>query len=162
GAHPATGQAHRRGRARRARRRRRAGRGQHPADHLPRAAARTRPRHDRAPRRLPVHVRRTLPPRRTAAHVPRHPGRRRRHLVHGPDGASGRRGLHGGVATTFVDAAAAGAVGQARGGPARTVSAAVRYLRPALHGPFTVTPEILHDDGRVAVVRTPVLDVEGA
>ncbi|HSP04811.1 MAG TPA: PaaI family thioesterase [Acidimicrobiales bacterium] len=82
-------------------------------------------------------------------------------MDHGPDRTNGMSGLHGGVATTFVDAAAAGAVRRARGGPARTVSAAVRYLRPALHGPFSVTPEVLHDDGRVAVVRTPVLDVEG-
>ena len=81
-------------------------------------------------------------------------------MDHGPDRTNGLSGLHGGVATTFVDAAAAGAVAIARGGPARTVSAAVRYLRPALHGPFRVTPEVLHDDG-VAVVRTPVLDAEG-
>jgi len=82
-------------------------------------------------------------------------------MDHGPDRTNGMSGLHGGVATTLVDVAAAGAVAQHRGGPARTVSAAVRYLRPALHGPFSVTPEVLHDDGRVAVVRTPVLDVEG-
>ena len=83
-------------------------------------------------------------------------------MDHGPDRTNGMSGLHGGVATTFVDTAAAGAVEQARNGAALTVSAAVRYLRPALHGPFSVTPEILRDDGRVAVVRTPVLDAEGA
>lgn len=83
-------------------------------------------------------------------------------MDHGPDRTNGMSGLHGGVATTLVDAAAAGAVRAARGAPARTVSAAVRYLRPALHGPFTVTPEVLHDDGTVAVVRTPVLDTEGS
>lgn len=82
-------------------------------------------------------------------------------MPHGPDRTNGMSGLHGGVTTTFVDAAAAGAVSALRSGPARTVSAAVRYLRPALHGPFTIAPEVLHDDGRVAVVRTPVLDVEG-
>ena len=82
-------------------------------------------------------------------------------MDHGPDRTNGMSGLHGGVATTFIDVSAAGAVRRARGGPSRTVSAAVRYLRPALHGPFSVTPEVLHDDGRVAVVRTPVLDVEG-
>jgi uncharacterized protein (TIGR00369 family) len=82
-------------------------------------------------------------------------------MSHGPDRTNGMSGLHGGVATTFVDAAAAGAVAERRGSAARTVSAAVRYLRPALHGPFTITPEILADDGRVAVVRTPVLDAEG-
>jgi len=82
-------------------------------------------------------------------------------MDHGPDRTNGMSGLHGGVATTLVDVAAAGAVERHRGGPARTVSAAVRYLRPALHGPFSVTPEVVHDDGRVAVVRTPVLDVEG-
>lgn len=82
-------------------------------------------------------------------------------MDHGPDRTNGMSGLHGGVATTFIDAAAAGAVAESRGAPARTVSAAVRYLRPALHGPFTVTPQVLHDDGRVAVVRTPVLDTEG-
>ncbi len=82
-------------------------------------------------------------------------------MDHGPDRTNGMSGLHGGVATTFIDAAAAGAVARARGGPARTVSAAVRYLRPALHGPFTVTPQVLHDDAGVAVVRTPVLDTEG-
>jgi uncharacterized protein (TIGR00369 family) len=82
-------------------------------------------------------------------------------MAHGPDRTNGLSGLHGGVSTTFVDVAAAGAVAERRGGPARTVSAAVRYLRPALHGPFTITPEVLHDDGRVAVVRTPVLDAEG-
>ena len=82
-------------------------------------------------------------------------------MDHGPDRTNGMGGLHGGVATTFVDVAAAGAVSRARIGPARTVSAAVRYLRPAFHGPFEVTPQVLHDDGAVAVVRTPVLDAEG-
>jgi acyl-coenzyme A thioesterase PaaI-like protein len=82
-------------------------------------------------------------------------------MAHGPDRTNGLSGLHGGVTTTFVDVAAAGAVAERRGAPARTVSAAVRYLKPALHGPFSITPEILHDDGRVAVVRTPVLDAEG-
>ena len=91
----------------------------------------------------------------------RHDGDGTWSMDHGPDRTNGMSGLHGGVATTLVDAAAAGAVGQARGGTASTVSAAVRYLRPALHGPFSVTPEVLQDDGRVAVVRTPVLDVEG-
>jgi uncharacterized protein (TIGR00369 family) len=82
-------------------------------------------------------------------------------MDHGPDRTNGMSGLHGGVATTFIDTAAAGAVGLARGRPARTVSAAVRYLRPALHGPFTVAPQVLHDGGGIAVVRTPVLDAEG-
>jgi len=82
-------------------------------------------------------------------------------MAHGPDRTNGMSGLHGGVATTFVDAAAAGAVAERRGGSARTVSAAVRYLKPALHGPFAIEPQVLHDDGRVAVVRTPVVDVEG-
>ncbi|MFP5320398.1 MAG: PaaI family thioesterase [Acidimicrobiia bacterium] len=82
-------------------------------------------------------------------------------MDHGPDRTNGLSGLHGGVTTTFVDVAAAGTVAERRGAPARTVSAAVRYLKPALHGPFTITPEVLGDDGRVAVVRTPVLDVEG-
>jgi len=82
-------------------------------------------------------------------------------MAHGPDRTNGLAGLHCGVATTFVDVAAAEAVAAQRGRPARTVSAAVRYLRPALHGPFTIEPQVLHDDGRVAVVRTPVVDVEG-
>jgi len=82
-------------------------------------------------------------------------------MAHGPDRTNGMAGLHGGVTTTFVDVAAAGAVAERRGGPARTVSAAVRYLKPALHGPFTIEPEVLHDDGRLAVVRTPIVDVEG-
>lgn len=83
-------------------------------------------------------------------------------MPHGPDRTNGLSGLHGGVATTLVDAASAGAVSGARGRPARTVSAAVRYLKPALHGPFRATPEVLHDDGQVAVLRTTVRDVEGA
>lgn len=83
------------------------------------------------------------------------------HMAHGPDRGNGFGGLHGGVTTTYVDAAAAGAVAAARGGPARTVSAAVRYLRPAQHGPFTITPQILADEGGVAIVRTPILDAEG-
>lgn len=82
-------------------------------------------------------------------------------MDHGPDRTNGLSGLHGGVATTLVDAAAAGAVAARRGAPARTVSAAVRYLVPALHGPFRATPQVLHDDGAVAVVRTPVRDAEG-
>lgn len=83
-------------------------------------------------------------------------------MAHGPDRTNGFGGLHGGVATTFVDVAAAGAVSALRGRPARTVSAAVRYLRPALHGPFTIEPQVVHDDGTVALVRTPMLDAEGA
>lgn len=82
-------------------------------------------------------------------------------MDHGPDRTNGLSGLHGGVATTLVDAAAAGAVSAPRGEPARTVSAAVRYLVPALHGPFRATPHVLQDDGRVAVVRVPVRDAEG-
>lgn len=91
----------------------------------------------------------------------RHDGDGTWSMDHGPDRTNGMSGLHGGVATTFVDVAAAGAVAKGRVGSVRTVSAAVRYLRPALHGPFTVTPEVLHDTGAVAVVRTPVLDAEG-
>ncbi len=79
----------------------------------------------------------------------------------GPDRTNGFGGLHGGVATTLIDVAASGAVAARRGTPVRTTSAAVRYLAPALAGPFRVTPEILHDDGHLAVVRAPVLDTAG-
>lgn len=76
----------------------------------------------------------------------------------GPDRTNGFGGLHGGVATTLVDAAASGRMAQEWGAPARTVSASVRYLSPALVGPFEVEPEVCGDDGTIALLRLRVRD----
>lgn len=76
----------------------------------------------------------------------------------GPDRTNGFGGLHGGVATTLIDAAAAGKMAAVWGAPARTLSASVRYLSPARVGPFTVEPEVCGDDGATAVLRLRVLD----
>lgn len=75
----------------------------------------------------------------------------------GPDRTNGFGGLHGGVATTLVDVASAGAVGGRR----HTRTIAARYLTPALKGPFSTTPQILADDGTTASLRVPVLDADG-
>lgn len=76
---------------------------------------------------------------------------------------NGYGGLHGGVATALVDAAAAGIVAEATGRPARTRSAAVRYLAPSVAGPISAHPEVLHlDDATGAtVVAVRVRDAEG-
>lgn len=79
----------------------------------------------------------------------------------GPDRTNGFGALHGGVATTLIDMASAGVVAERRAAPARTVSAAVRYLAPAQRGPFRLTPQVLHDDGTLALVRAPVVDADG-
>lgn len=79
----------------------------------------------------------------------------------GQDRTNGFGGLHGGVATTLIDVAAAGAVQRSRGRPAHTTSVATRYLAPALGSPFTVTPQLLADDGTTASLRAPVLDAAG-
>ncbi len=76
----------------------------------------------------------------------------------GLDRTNGFGGMHGGTAITVVDVAASQSVAQRWGRPARTLSAAVRYLSPARVGPFVARPEILVDDDAVAVVRVPVLD----
>lgn len=75
-----------------------------------------------------------------------------------PERTNGFGGLHGGVATTLVDAASAGAVRDRWGGPARTVSAAVRYLAPAMVGPFLARPDVLVVSGSLAVCRVPIVD----
>lgn len=74
------------------------------------------------------------------------------------DRTNGFGGLHGGVATTLVDAAAAGTMSARWDAPARTVSAAVRYLAPALTGPFLAQPAVLVDSGSFAVLRVPIVD----
>lgn len=76
-----------------------------------------------------------------------------------PGRTNGFGGLHGGVATTLVDRAAAGIVAGRWARNARTVSAEVRYLAPALVGPFVARPEVRFDDAAVAVVRVPVHDI---
>lgn len=75
-----------------------------------------------------------------------------------PERTNGFGGLHGGVATTLVDAAASGFMSQQWDRPAQTVSAAVRYLSPATVGPFLAQPEVLVDAGGFAVCRVPVID----
>ncbi|MCZ7525833.1 MAG: hypothetical protein M5U14_05245 [Acidimicrobiia bacterium] len=67
-------------------------------------------------------------------------------------------GLHGGVAIALVDAAVTGAVTEATGAPARTVSAAVRYLTPSLAGPVRAEPTIVGRRGDVVLVATEVRD----
>lgn len=79
-------------------------------------------------------------------------------MPHGQDRTNGFGGLHGGVATTLIDAAASGAVAERRGVPARTVSAAVRYLTPATTGPFDARVEWLYDTDAVSVLRVSVVD----
>ncbi len=67
--------------------------------------------------------------------------------------------LHGGSATTLVDAAAAGAVGEQTGHGARTLNAAVRYLAAGAKGPFRAEPQVVGFDGRVATVAVSVRDL---
>jgi uncharacterized protein (TIGR00369 family) len=74
---------------------------------------------------------------------------------------NGFGGLHGGVATALVDVAAAGAVADATGSPARTRSASLRYLVPGTVGPFRADPVVLGSDGGRSLVRVAVVD-EGA
>lgn len=71
-----------------------------------------------------------------------------------PERSNGFGGLHGGVATSLVEVAASAAVGP----DARTVSAAVRYLAPAMAGPFLAQPAVLVETGDLAVVQVPVID----
>lgn len=71
---------------------------------------------------------------------------------------NGFGGLHGGVATALVDAAAAGAVAHATGKSARTTSAAVRYLLPSMVGPFQAVPEVIRTDSGSAQVVVRVHD----
>lgn len=76
---------------------------------------------------------------------------------------NGYGGLHGGVATALVDAAAAGALADVAGRPARTTSAALRYLAPSTVGPIAAHPQVLHLDDATgtAVVAVRVRDAEG-
>lgn len=80
----------------------------------------------------------------------------------GPDRTNGFGGLHGGVATTFIDVAARERMEAAWERPARTLSASVRYLSPARVGPFAVEPEVCGDDGTVALLRLRVRDTGAA
>lgn len=81
---------------------------------------------------------------------------------------NGFGGLHGGVANALVDAAATGAVardvpgdGVDAGVPARSLSAALRYLVPGTAGPFRADPTVLGVDRDQALVRVAIVD-EGA
>lgn len=78
-----------------------------------------------------------------------------------PDRINTRGGVHGGVAIALVDSSATGAAAARWARPARIVTAAVRYLCPALVGPFTARPEVLSDDRSVALVRVPIIDGAG-
>lgn len=80
-----------------------------------------------------------------------------------PGNRNGYGGLHGGVATVLVDVAASGAVAEVAGRPARTVSAAVRYLVPSRVGPMVARPTVLRVDEATgtAVVVVRVEDAEG-
>jgi uncharacterized protein (TIGR00369 family) len=75
-----------------------------------------------------------------------------------PERTNGFGGLHGGVATTLVDAAAAGTMRRRWDAPARTVSAAVRYLAPAMVGPFLAQPTVLLEQDGFALCRIPIID----
>jgi uncharacterized protein (TIGR00369 family) len=97
--------------------------------------------------------------------------------VPGPDGGAAWRmphqdlsrngfgGLHGGVANALVDAAATGAVARdvpgGAGVPARSLSAALRYLVPGTAGPFRADPTVLGVEEGEALVRVAIVD-EGA
>lgn len=70
---------------------------------------------------------------------------------------NGFGGLHGGVATAVVDAAAVAAV-ESIGHRGRTLTAAVRYLLPSLVGPFRATPTVVGVQGSTAVVVVEVRD----
>lgn len=76
---------------------------------------------------------------------------------------NGYGGLHGGVAMVLVDVAASGAVAERAGRPARTTSAAVRYLAPSRVGPMVARPRVLRLDDATgtAVVVVEVADAEG-
>ena len=89
-------------------------------------------------------------------------------MPHADLSRNGFGGLHGGVTTALVDAAATGLVaesasasGGADGRPARTVSTALRYLEPGLKGPFRADPTIVGLADGEALVRVPLVD-EGA
>lgn len=71
---------------------------------------------------------------------------------------NGFGGLHGGVATSLVDTAAADAVRERTGAAARTLHAAVRYLAPGREGPFLAVPRVVGLDGSVATVVVEVRD----
>jgi acyl-coenzyme A thioesterase PaaI-like protein len=75
--------------------------------------------------------------------------------------APGFGGLHGGVTTALVDAAATGLVAGREGRPARTLSTALRYIEPGLRGPFRADPSIVGLADGEALVRVPLVD-EGA
>lgn len=76
----------------------------------------------------------------------------------GPDRTNGMAALHGGSAVVLVDAAVAGVMAERWHRPARTLSTTLRYLRPALVGPFVARPEVRVDEGGAAVLRVPVID----
>ncbi|QGG93689.1 hotdog domain-containing protein [Actinomarinicola tropica] len=73
---------------------------------------------------------------------------------------NGFGGLHGGVATALVDAAATGAVRVAGHEPAGALSLAVRYLAPSLAGPIRARGRVTGRVGDVAVVAVEVRDAD--
>lgn len=80
------------------------------------------------------------------------------HMAMAPDRTNGGGALHGGCAIALVSTAARDAATDALAGPARTLSAAVRYLAPARVGPFTAAAEVTGVTGPVATLRIRVTD----
>lgn len=74
---------------------------------------------------------------------------------------NGFGGLHGGVATALVDAAATGTVRAAGFEPAGSVSLAVRYLAPSLAGPIRAVGRLAGRLDGVAVVAVELRDADG-
>lgn len=75
----------------------------------------------------------------------------------GPSSRNSFGGLHGGVAFDLVTEAAAGAAAQAVG-PVEAKSALLRYLAPAMVGPFRAVPTVLPQEDGSVFVRVEVLD----
>lgn len=71
---------------------------------------------------------------------------------------NGFGGLHGGIAFDLVTHAAAAAAEERLGGVAVPHGALLRYLAPAVGGPFRAVPTVLRQDGDAAFVRVAVHD----
>jgi acyl-coenzyme A thioesterase PaaI-like protein len=71
---------------------------------------------------------------------------------------NGFGGLHGGVAFDLVTDAAVGGATQQAGVPARANGALLRYLAPAIVGPFRAVPTVMVEEDGAAFVRVQVYD----
>jgi uncharacterized protein (TIGR00369 family) len=71
---------------------------------------------------------------------------------------NGFGGLHGGIAFDLVTHAAAESAAAATGSPAEAHGALLRYMRPAVGGPFRAVPTVLPQDGDAVFVRVAVHD----